>query len=171
MTLSAPYRSTRHRKASNAGSQTDSSDSDRSEDCPHAHLNRGLVLTPGAAMPGVGCMIRNSRKTKRYASLAMAVGLSPSGCRTNALGAWMTAYKDMLRNTRRVVMMGRKKGAQFPCRECMCDTTLTTCIRCDHCYSWLHTSCIGMRDEVLRQFDGDHRIFLCAECAMDNNGG
>jgi len=63
--------------------------------------------------------------------------------------------------------MGRKKGAQFPFRECMCDTTLTTCIQCDHCYSWLHTSCIRMRDEILRQFDGDNRIFLCAECAMD----
>ena len=43
--------------------QTDSSDSDRAKDYPHAHLKRGLVLTPGAAMPGVGCMIRNSRKT------------------------------------------------------------------------------------------------------------
>jgi len=108
MTLSAPYRSTRHRKASDAGSQTDSSESDRAEDCPLAHLKRRLVLTPGAAMPGVGCMIINSRKTgwrvclltKRYASFAMAVSLSPSGCRTNAVGAWLTAYKDMLRNTR-----------------------------------------------------------------------
>ena len=60
MTLSAPYWSTRHRKSSDAGRQTDSSDSDRAEDCPHAHLKRGLVLTPGAAMPGVRCMIRNS---------------------------------------------------------------------------------------------------------------